>query len=774
MRFASKGRIMMAALALCGAAMGQQKVNPNTGINWPLATGHGAPTSACTSTNYLQPYQDTSITPNTYYTCGADGWQIRTGGPGPTGPQGPPGAATTLQTNGANNGSQSLLNLKSGTNITLTNTGGDVSIASTASGAGTARDIMATLATPPGYDVFGDSIGFGIGASDLNHGFAQLLRTPIGGVEINYSNSGDQCLDASVSIVGNAGFPAGSYPTSINECGTNDVTTYNTNANLQTVFKRVLTGNLLMASIPKANQIWAQTCTSTTGFATLDNNFRNGFGKSTAASGDVLTCPVNTDASGDVAVLYRISNGGTGTFTIKVNGTLQTDAIGSLGTTFDAFGDGSSTITTANNTTTGFAGQVFTGFTPNTVVSVVFTTTAASTTAAPVEIGFAGSIPASSTLNPNAVVISPNHQNNANDSLSGTYAGFEQAIVTQLSGYGLNITYSNTRDGMVAAASCGNGSVSVMFTNCYADSLHPNNTGHAAMAVITGASIPSLLTYAPTNLQNGAANIYAPVVTPLNPSTFWTPNPTNTDGVSTAWNPGILLFRQHSNVEFLTSSSIYGAILVGPSAGGNNAASLCSASTAWGSTPASLLCPISVTGNGIGRVGAAPGALGGIQGFNGNSGLGGFDAGATSTSSIYKTAFVSSTNEVIPTGVATSSANFASAPFCLLAGIWGGSSPGRTGACFRVAPATGTLPAVYMQLLADPNYTAPSAMGMDFSTATAGLRMPVSTVAALPTGIIAGTQYVVSDGAGAANAACTGSGSAYMVAIYNGSAWTCH
>lgn len=35
MRFASKVGIMTAALALCGAATGQQKVNPATGISWP-------------------------------------------------------------------------------------------------------------------------------------------------------------------------------------------------------------------------------------------------------------------------------------------------------------------------------------------------------------------------------------------------------------------------------------------------------------------------------------------------------------------------------------------------------------------------------------------------------------------------------------------------------------------------------------------------------------------------------------------------------------------
>jgi hypothetical protein len=103
MRFASKVGMTMAALAICGAAMGQQKTNPNTGINWPLATGHGAPTSACTSANYFQPYQDQSVTPNVDYTCGNDGWKIRGGPAGPAGPQGPPGTSNLLGTQGTAN-----------------------------------------------------------------------------------------------------------------------------------------------------------------------------------------------------------------------------------------------------------------------------------------------------------------------------------------------------------------------------------------------------------------------------------------------------------------------------------------------------------------------------------------------------------------------------------------------------------------------------------------------------------------------------------------------
>ncbi|MGH7192278.1 MAG: hypothetical protein ACREJM_01950, partial [Candidatus Saccharimonadales bacterium] len=68
------------------------------------------------------------------------------------------GTPITLQTNGTNNASQSLLNLVAGTNITLTNTGGAVTITSTASGTGlpstwTVGAGNAVIAAPTATDV---------------------------------------------------------------------------------------------------------------------------------------------------------------------------------------------------------------------------------------------------------------------------------------------------------------------------------------------------------------------------------------------------------------------------------------------------------------------------------------------------------------------------------------------------------------------------------------------------------------------------------------------
>lgn len=80
-----KALIALLVTAAWSVASAQTKINPTTQINWPLITGAGTPTAlslACTSANYGQPFQNTAVTPNTFYTCGTDGWAIRGGSGG--------------------------------------------------------------------------------------------------------------------------------------------------------------------------------------------------------------------------------------------------------------------------------------------------------------------------------------------------------------------------------------------------------------------------------------------------------------------------------------------------------------------------------------------------------------------------------------------------------------------------------------------------------------------------------------------------------------------
>ena len=67
-------------LATLITAKGNAQINPNQ-INWPLATGAGAPGGSCSSLNYGQPYTDT--TNNNQYVCTTSGWVKLNGSGGP-------------------------------------------------------------------------------------------------------------------------------------------------------------------------------------------------------------------------------------------------------------------------------------------------------------------------------------------------------------------------------------------------------------------------------------------------------------------------------------------------------------------------------------------------------------------------------------------------------------------------------------------------------------------------------------------------------------------
>jgi hypothetical protein len=64
------------------AAVAQNTVNAKTNVRWPPITGNGVPTGTCGVAQYGMPYQDLSVTPNVWYTCGTDGWRVRGGGTG--------------------------------------------------------------------------------------------------------------------------------------------------------------------------------------------------------------------------------------------------------------------------------------------------------------------------------------------------------------------------------------------------------------------------------------------------------------------------------------------------------------------------------------------------------------------------------------------------------------------------------------------------------------------------------------------------------------------
>jgi hypothetical protein len=120
-------------------------------------------------------------------------------------------------------------------------------------------------------------------------------------------------------------------------------------------------------------------------------------------------------------------------------------------------------------------------------------------------------------LNPYVVAVSPNHQNNANDAISGTYAGFVQTIATQLAGDNLNVKYANTRDAL-----------GTDYATYYNDTIHPKDPGHALMDTTIEAVLPPELLTGNQVLSTQQTPTTDTAYDAVDPSQYWTPNPVDT------------------------------------------------------------------------------------------------------------------------------------------------------------------------------------------------------------------------------------------------------
>lgn len=407
--------------------------------------------------------------------------------------------------------------------------------------------------TSTGFTAFGDSLSAGTGATNAYlYGFVYLVSKAIGGPFLTYANPGDQAADLSYRWL----FPncnpqgGGTDPLYQVEIGTNDVTQYNSNANQQTIFKRIMLANYSWPAIPKASKVFGQAMTLS-GFV-ADNNIQSGLGVTSTTSGNTATATISTNASSNIYVYYLIRDGDTGTFTVKIDGTLQADTY-TASTTINAFGDGSATIVTQNSVTSGIACLRFPVASAGSHTVLITNT---GTTGQTITVYAVATNPTLSTSNPYVMAISPNHQNNANDTLSGTYSGFNNAIVTTLSGDGLNVVWVDTRTAL-----------GTNYATYYSDTLHPNNAGHALMASTDIAAIPtSFLKGVTLPNVNQNSSVILPLV-PLNPSQFWSPNGSRYI-TSTTFNPGILLGSANGNLYYINYQPSTGITLTGTNQGG--------------------------------------------------------------------------------------------------------------------------------------------------------------------------------------------------------------
>lgn len=413
--------------------------------------------------------------------------------------------------------------------------------------------INSSLGLASGFFSFGDSISCNTGASPASDGFVPLLRNKIGGVFTPACQSGDMEADQNFQHIFPGTNPIGSGldPLYTHETFTNDSIVYGANTNQEQIAQRLRLGSDSWLANIAANKILGQAGT-TTGTCAADNTTQNLTAVACTSSGATVSFPITTTiANQGVYVWYSIVDGGTGTFNLKLDGTNVNDPFNGTAI-FAAFGDGGALIQTQNGTTAGIAGvRIVAPAAGSHTISI------ATLSAASVSIFGLGVSPAvTSTLNPYVIEISPNHQNSANDATSGVYAGFVQSITSTLAADHMNVIYSDTRDAL-----------GTNFATFYADTIHPNDAGHALMATTTEAVIPSsLLTqnFIPTQSSIPSTYNFADSV---NPMQYWSPNPLGSFSPH-GWGRGIL-WEENQGLSFFTSYLNATGITVGfPNDGG--------------------------------------------------------------------------------------------------------------------------------------------------------------------------------------------------------------
>jgi len=430
-----------------------------------------------------------------------------------------------------------------------------------------------------GLYTYGDSISNGTGATPFYNGYAFLASKAYGGPQsVAYTTRpGEQALDGGTFLVTGTANGLADY---IIEYGTNDITTYNSSANLQDVFQRAYLHDLLWPSAVNIATYAQNSFCTASGSWTADNSLVTGLGESSYTNGNTLSCPtvIAGKANDNLYIGYEIFNGGGGTFTVKVDGVTQTDPI-SGSTTWVAYGDGSSNITTQNGGTYGAVAVRLTnggagwsaGY--HTVLVTVTSATNSGNVVEPLYAVFAPSSTVAATL-PTGIAVTPNQQNNSNNSLVPTYDGYVTTAQSNLASDGWNIVLANTNAALTNNASC-TGGASPPFTNCYVDAFHPNNTGHAIMAATVEAAAPSShLLGVQAVLANYPLDFLSGIYTNT-PAAWWTPNeygPYYDTG--SQWNGGIA-WDKHAGLVWGTSLIAgAGVVTFGPSSG-NNIASWC-------------------------------------------------------------------------------------------------------------------------------------------------------------------------------------------------------
>lgn len=473
-------------------------------------TGNGTPTAtgAVCAQPYGAAYIDTSVSPNGYYICGGTGWQTVGGGSG---------------------------SLPTGTGLVAVNSG-DGALA-------TPAQVVGAQSFSYGSEFYGDSTPCSTGASATVSGnvsksagqnsYPGLLMPILGGDLANFCKSGDTEVDTNSWVFKHLDNEGVGSPNYFLEDFINDATGTNAlNSGYQNSVKYGYQAQQAFAAIPRINKVFAQDAAVTTsGTWSNDTTSQTGWGISSTTSGSAFNCPAIVGADGHLIVWSFMADGNGGTWTGTIDSTPVTDPVTSSNT-FTATGYGGTAIA-GQLSTSQYVAYVFSGLSAGTH-TFHGTVTSATNAANVVDFGGCAGLPAANVNLPQVFVAGVPYQNTggAADSTTAAYNAIASTLVTSLAALPLNLSFVDVRNSLLNAPSCGNGVEATMFTNCYADFKHQNNTGYAAevnttttgyAAVVTAVN-PILTAGAIKNPRQGPMSVYPYVKPPVDTAHWFTFN----------------------------------------------------------------------------------------------------------------------------------------------------------------------------------------------------------------------------------------------------------
>jgi lysophospholipase L1-like esterase len=293
--------------------------------------------------------------------------------------------------------------------------------------------------------LFGDSITVGVGASLISKAYAALLIATLGVGADNTAVSGAMVPDQATHVYSSA---IASNDTATIMLGTNDERIYQSNVTKQEFFKSGLAALTVYAS---SNTTKALTSGTYTG--TWTNTVAYGIGKHSNVNGSKLNFSVNGPVI-YIGYIKQINNGGQ--FTVKVDGVLTG--------TYNCTGVG---ITTAKGLAYGTQLLRIAGL-ANTSHTVEIEVVSSTATANRVYIDWWGGVSARNAVYVANIPYATTYVSGGSDANVDAYNADIAAIVTELSGDGLNVNLVNVN--------------SVLTDFDMADEYHPNNAGHQKIA----------------------------------------------------------------------------------------------------------------------------------------------------------------------------------------------------------------------------------------------------------------------------------------------------